>query len=194
MAEDKMYMFRPTSRDLRIEYPELANINEFSELKTKELKFVWFYANRTSPYYTAKGGDRNKILGCIRNSFGNSYKEDDPAEYSKYLRGNFPPKIREAIERMERFNPTARARAKIAIETVFSNLEQSMFMDEEMEAKMKEDIELRKKYVELSIKIADNMQNVVAQMEEGFGIRASGSFDRGDKGPTIMDMLHMEDE
>ena len=194
MSEVKIYMFRPTEKDLRIEYPELARINEFGELKTKELKFVWYYANRTSPFYTATRGDRTKILSCIRNSFGNSFKDEDSVEYNKYLKGNFPPKIREAIERMERFNPGARVRAKMSIEMVFDNLEKSMFVDEEMEDKMREDIDLRKKYIELSIKVSESMPTIVAQMEEGFGIRTSKSFESGDRAPTMMDMLHMEDD
>lgn len=193
MSEVKMYMFRPTDRDLRIEYPELSKVREFSELNTKELKFVWYYANRTSPYYTATKGDRTKILGCIKNSFGNSLKEKNTGEYNKYVSGNFPQKIRIAIDKMERFNPTARLRAKMAVEKIFDNIESSVDIDEDVKEKMRDDLELRKKYVELSIKVSENIPNIVAQMEESFGIKSFGKYDSGAKAPTVMDALHMED-
>jgi hypothetical protein len=34
--------------DLRREYEELANIDEFKDLKVKEVRFCWLVGNRTS--------------------------------------------------------------------------------------------------------------------------------------------------
>lgn len=45
--------------DLRIEYPELAQIDEFKNLKAKEVRLCWLLGNRTSPLY--KLSDKREI-------------------------------------------------------------------------------------------------------------------------------------
>ena len=35
-------MYEPSNRDMKIDYPELAEIEEFSILSARQLKFVWY--------------------------------------------------------------------------------------------------------------------------------------------------------
>lgn len=48
-----------TENDLRLEYPELAEIDEFKGLKAKEVRLSWLLGNRTSPIYRL-----SKRKGC----------------------------------------------------------------------------------------------------------------------------------
>ena len=186
-----MMLFEPASKEMRIDYPELAEIKEFASLKTKEMKFVWYYANRTSQYFNSTKGERNKVLACIYYSFGDSITDE---EKSRYITGNFPQKIKAAIEKMEHFDPSARLKAKMAIEQIFLNLQQMIEIDDDMKNKIKEDLAMRKQYVELSTKVASDLPAIVRQMEEGFGLRESASVSKDGRGPTMMDILHMEDD
>ena len=191
MAET-VYLFRPTDKDMRIEYPELVKVEEFNALSSiQELKFVWYYANRTSPLFTPRRGDVVKIKACIKTAFkGKPLTESD---YKKYIEGNFPPKIKDAIAVMERYNPSARIRARIAIESIFNNLEASLELDEDMEESMNGDIDQKKKYIDLCVKVSETLPTIVAQLEEGYGIRTSSFFSGDGKGMSVMDMLHTTD-
>ena len=176
---------------MKIEYPELAQVPEFNALANiQELKFVWYYANRTSPYFTAKKGETIRIKSCINKAFGRS---QDVEDYKKYLEGNFPPKIKEAIAKMESYNPSARLRARIAIENIFDNLEASLQVTDEMQTEMDKDLDQKKKYIDLSIKVSESLPTVVAQLEEGYGIRTSSFFNGDGKGMSMMDHLHTMD-
>lgn len=194
MKEEKKYLFFVTDKDLKIEYPELARIKEFKSLNSKELKFVWYHSNRTSPFYKVVQSERDKILLCIKEAFKVDVRGELESYLNKYISGNFPSTVKVAMERMERFRPSERLRAKISTEKVFSNMEESLIISSELEEAMKTDIELRKKYVELSIKVAQEMPGIVEQMEQGFGISSIESYRKQDKGPTLMDTLHTEDK
>lgn len=177
---------------MRIEYPELAKVPEFIALSSlNELKFVWYYGNRTSPYFKVKTGERPKIMACINQAFKTNPLSDP--DYAKYAEGNFPPKIKEAIAVMEMYNPSARLRARIAIENIFNNLEASLEITKEMREEMDRDLDQKKKYLELSIKVSESLPTVVAQLEEGYGIRTSSFFGGEGKGMSVMDHLHTVD-
>ncbi len=191
MPQD-MFLFKPTSQDMKIEYPELRDVKEFMELKKAEFEFVWYYGNRTSPFFDIASGERNKRLACVEKAFGKKDKDSD--WYKKYLSGNFPPKIKAGIEKMGRYSPSARMRAKMAAENVLDTLEESLNVSEEMKDEMKKDLEMKRKYIDLSIKVIESMPNVVSQIEDGFGIRAFEKKGGKDKQPTLMDVLHSEDE
>lgn len=180
-------LFAPSGRDMKVEYPELNECEEFVKLHSKELKFVWLYSNRTSPFYNVKQ-TKNRIVYCIKESFGESLKQD---EYKRYMSGVFPEHIRMAIDRMEKFSPSIRLRAKLNIEKIFSNLEKiSDISSEEIL-----DLQAKKDYATLAIMVAKNMPDIVKQYEDSYGIKYTEKIgDNQKKGPTLMDKLHMEDE
>jgi len=187
-----MFLFKPTSQDMKIEYPELREVKEFVELKTAEFKFVWYYGSRTSPFFDVVSGERNKRLICTEKAFGK--KDRDADWYKKYLSGNFPSKIKAAIERMGRYSPSARLRAKMAAENVLDTLEESLEISKEMKDEMEKDFEMKRKHIDLSIKVIESMPNIVSQIEDGFGIRAFEKKGSKERQPTLMDVLHGEDD
>ena len=167
MAEEKLYLFRPTDQDMKIEYPELEKEPAFRGLSTTEMKFVWYYGNRTSPYFTPTNGELSKVKYCIKMSFKTSAggKPLPEKDYRRYLESNFPEKIKDAITAMNSYNPSARLRARFAIENAISNLVTSLDVTDEMKEEMEGDIDLRKKYIELSIKVTESLPLVTAQLE-----------------------------
>lgn len=179
-------LFFPTERDMKVEYPELTEIEEFEKLKGSELKFVWFWANRTSPYYSMKH-EKIKVQACIRDAFGDSLTGD---EYKRYLSCNFAEHILIAIDKMEKFSPSTRLRAKMTIEKIFTNLEKIT----DIEKTDLIDLQSRKEYANLAVTVSKNMGDIVKQMENAFGIRYHNSEEKEEKGPTMMDRLHMEDD
>ena len=58
--------------DLRIEYPELAEIDEFKDLKVKEVRLCWFLGNRTSPVY--KLDKAKRLLNSLELVYGKNYE------------------------------------------------------------------------------------------------------------------------
>lgn len=180
-------IFEPSDKDMRIEYPELNDIPEFEGLSGTELKFVWYWSNRTSPYCGMKN-IKFKTTKCISASFGDGAKKE---QYSRYMANSFPEKIRIAMDRMERFSPSTRLRAKLTIEKIFENLEKITEITEEDFM----DLQSRKEYANLAVTVTKNMGDMVKQMENAFGVKYSGK-EEGDntKGPTMMDRLHMEDD
>lgn len=174
---------------MRIEYPELLREPAFNDLSVSEMKFVWYYANRTSPIFTPTRGETLKIKACIKTAF-RGHPSLSASEYYKYVEANFPEKIKKAISVMEVYNPSARIRSRFAIERIFNNLELSLELNEEMMKEMDKDLDQKKKYIDLSVKVAETLPSIVAQLEEGYGIRTSSFFNGESKGMSTMDILH----
>lgn len=188
MSEVEVTLFQPQGKSLKVEYPELADVEEFDSLTSSELKFVWLYSNRTSPHYEDKNFVR-KINKCVKDSFGRL----DSETLKRYQSGSFPHKIKVAAKKMEQYNPTLRLQAKLGVEKIFNNLQKLIDVSEE-ELKVME-LSSKKDYVALAIKVSESLPNIVSQLESGFGIDSGVAKKKSsDKGPSIMDRLHMEDE
>tara|TARA_R100000808_G_C2154309_1_gene165213 strand:- start:7317 stop:7886 length:570 start_codon:yes stop_codon:yes gene_type:complete len=184
-------LFEPTNKDLRIEYPELMDIDEFRDLTPRELNFVWYFSNRTSPYSKEKN-NKKKVELSIKRGFGENATHQLRLDY---VAGKFPEKIRKAVDRMERFNPSARMKAKQSVEKIFDRLRQLVDVSPEQLNEM--DLGEKSNYTNLAIKISENLPKIVGQLEQSFGIQIkkesfTGKF--GNNGPSLMDILHMEDE
>jgi len=185
---EEVTLFKPGNRNIKIEYPELSDIPEFEGLNTMELKFVWYFANRTSPHYNDTNITR-KISKALKDSYGNSIDDDLRA---KYLSESFPHKIKTAIKRMEEFNPSHRLKAKLSLERIFENLQKLVNIGEEDLIEM--ELNNKKDYVALAIKISESMPGIVRQLEEGFGVEYTKTSKAKSNEPSLMDKLHMEEQ
>lgn len=181
-------VFKPSSKMMKIEYPELAEMSEFESLNDNELKFVWYYANPTSPYVDDNNEPR-KIGKCLSKAFGGLLSTE--AE-NRYRSQNFPDKVRIAIDRMKNINVDARQMAKRSAKKVFDNLNRMIDIPEEDWAEMT--YENKKSYVALSLKITESLPDLVSTLEQGFGVANDVSSSLFSDGATIMDRLHMEED
>ena len=105
--------------DLRIEYPELAQIDEFKNLKAKEVRLCWLLGNRTSPLYKLSD-KRERLNRALEIVYGKSYIQQK--QLKALVDGDIPVEIKEAIKKMEEFNPEYRLRAKLLSEYMFETL------------------------------------------------------------------------
>jgi len=167
------------------DYPELKGIKEF-RLSSKQMAFVNLYANPTSEYNDVKP-ERTRLEKCIKKAFGNSLPENEKA---KYLVGEFPSYIISAINKMKSFNPDARFRSRAIINKVFDKLEGLVDMEDEEMKKLQ--IEDKKRYAELLIKIAEGQQGLISQLEGGYGITEDEDNGPGDGSAMMEQALEQE--
>jgi hypothetical protein len=187
MSKVPVKIFEPSEKMMKLEYPELQDITEFESLDDAELKFVWYYANPTSPYAT-DSNEARKISQCLK-AFGGTLS--DEAE-NRYRSLNFPDKVKTAIDRMSKINVDARSSAKNTVQKVFDNLNRMINIPDSDWAEMT--YESKKSYVALSLKVTESLPALVEKMEQGFGVSESGISLFKSDGATIMDRLHMEND
>lgn len=172
----KYKLFPPNEQDMRIEYPELAEVEEFKNLSMQDLKFIWFYGNRTSPYFYEE--EKDKMRHSVESAYGRE-------SYDENLNVIPPEYLQPAIEKMRHYNPSLRLIAKLKMEKLFDNLSGMMDMsvsDMEMENK--------KQYVEFAIKISQTFPEIIRQLESGFGIRMEEKEEKSEKKkPRLMDSI-----
>lgn len=158
-------LFEPTDRDMKLDYPELASVEEFKELSARDLKFVWFVGNRTSPLATLKTKLRVKTA---YETVYEGYKRDKGLQ-SQLKEGIIPGKFKDAITRMSQFIPTVRLKAKLETEYIFDAMQNLIFVSAaERTAMAGED---KKDYQALLSKISKDLPDLVSKIENGYGIK-----------------------
>lgn len=169
------YIFLPTNKDMKAEYPELNTIEEFYTLRNKELAFVWYMKNPTSPLLNWR--DEEKIPEALRLS--GLHAGLSAIELDNYKNDKFPGHIQIAMVRMAKFKPSSRMQGKIMYETMLSNLEKMVGIDNEVLSKM--ELSAKKEYSSLVKNINDVLPDLVSKIEEGFGVRKGKSEQKGSK-------------
>lgn len=173
-------VFEPSKKDMKSEYPELENISEFMELTPRELKFTWYYANKTCKY--ADEIDRVRVEKALRDSeLADKLSEKERYDYMTL---QFPDKILLAIDRMRKFNPKVRSRAKSMTLTMMNNLEKMIeITPQEMKIMS---LDEKKSYSTLVKNVNDVLPELVIKVEDGFGIRERKAAGQGG-GASLMD-------
>jgi len=184
--KEEIALFPVTDKDLRLEYTELGEVEEFRQLTQKQMTFVWLFANKTSPYSSVPISERVlKCLHVLKDELTGTTIE----EYSLLI---FPPNISAAIDRMKKFNPFIRTQAKSLTEIIFKNIKKivNVNMDELVE------MEDKKKYVDIAMGVAKNMPELIRQLENGYGVRETKSAKEEKKKDTqtMWDKVMSEDD
>jgi hypothetical protein len=151
--------------DLRIEYPELAEIEEFKSLKVKEVRLCWFLGNRTSPIY--KLDKAKRLTKALELVYGKNY--NSRKDLQGVLNGEMPEYLVKGIRKMELFNPEYRLRAKLMSQYMFEVLNDMIIVDNTTLATM--DIDEKKKYTDLVVKIHSELPNMVKTLETSYGAK-----------------------
>jgi hypothetical protein len=151
--------------DLKRKYPELAKIEEFKDLKTKEVRFCWLVGNRTSPIF---GMERTKrIQEALRVVWGDRYMERK--DIGELADGEIPDHVLKGIYKMNTFDPEYRLKAKLMDEYIFDTLNDLIALDPVTRNGM--DIDDKKKYAELAIKVGSSLQDMVERLEGAYGVK-----------------------
>lgn len=169
--------------DLRIEYPELSETEEFKSLKTKEVRLCWLLGNRTSPLYKLSKKDRlTKALELIYGSF---YEKN--AEAKSMMSGDMPEHMVLGIKKMETYNPEYRLRAKLLSQYMFDVLNDMVVLSDSTIAAM--DIDEKKKYTDLVVKIHTELPDMVKRLESSYGIKTVSKKNKKEVLVSINDVL-----
>jgi hypothetical protein len=157
----KPILFLDDGKDLRVTYPELADVAEFKPLSSSEMLFVYYFACESSPYIRME--PKNRILKSLEH-IKKSVSGSQIADYSK---GDFPDKIKAAIDRMLRYDVSARMEARSITEMVFKNVKELINID----LNTLGDIDQKKRYVDMAGAVTRLLPSIVSQLENGYGIR-----------------------
>jgi hypothetical protein len=173
-----------TSSDLRNEYPELADIPEFKSLQPKQVRLCWLLGNRTSPLYKLE--KRSRLDKALQTIYGLAYKERE--DLTQMLKDGLPDDIREGVKRMETFNPEYRLRAKLLSQYMFETLNDMVVIEPSVLASM--DIDDKKKYTDLVVKIHSELPDMVRRLEESYGVKVIDKKTKNKVTVSIGDVLH----
>lgn len=158
-------LFEPKSNDLRLDYPELAEVPEFKDMSPSDLKFVWYVSNRTSPIINLDKSERWReaaILAYGKNAVSSRNDVKDIIE------GKMPDHIKDAINVMVKYNPIFRLRARFIAEYSFDQIQQLLFVSQDHMAMM--DGDMKKKYTDFVFNANKELPKLIEQLERGYGV------------------------
>jgi hypothetical protein len=144
----------------RNNYPEFGEIDEFKDLKSFELAYVWFYSHPKSPI-TEKGDDR--VKKCLQEVYGKNWEDS----YKKYKTPD--ERIKLAINIMSRINDNVRMRAKMMVDKTFNDYEELMSVGIAEFQSASGGIDY-KAFIDVRKTILKELQELVRIKERGFGI------------------------
>ena len=174
--ENMQLLFAPKSRrGLRVDYPELAEYEEFKNIRAKELLFVWYYACKSSPFFNLDIRKRDLIQKCVDVC---DLLFDDEARKEKFLSGNFPEKIQSANKQMEIFEPAARIEAKQMAIKMIADIKSmvSLPLDENgvhpsfLDKSGELDLAKKNAHMNMVFKANDRLGDMIRTAEKGFGV------------------------
>ena len=119
LSEKNYLLFAPRKgRDLKTEYSELNQTEQFKRLSKDEMLFVWYMACVSSPFAEFK--DEEKLDTVIDLSFPKKFRD---AKRTEYQGRSFPTHIREALVKMRSYDLPHRLRNRVFCEQFYANLE-----------------------------------------------------------------------
>lgn len=187
----KHVLFGPhEGKDLFRSHPQLKEVKEFSILSPTEMEFVWKWrcGSFDQLYF---GIEDRRLEDSIDSTF--SEKNNYQSLRADYLSGKMPEKIRSAGVKMELFSPDYRFRAKQMVIKMFENIEaittigKSEFIDGEGHI----DADRQKNYTSICEKAIELIPQLIAQIENGYGITDVKDTDGTPKAKPI-DTFHKE--
>ena len=161
---EAVYIFKPGDDTYKDEYPELKEVDEFKEIPDKQLKVVWYYANRTSPFFNIKQDKRrwDRSVSAV-------YPIEDDAGLKMVRSGHTKKEIMKAIKRMKDFRPTIRYEAKVVLDTMFTKMK-SIVQQNNVDLEQLTMAE-RKAYIEMCLKFTNELPAFIESVERGFAVK-----------------------
>jgi len=171
-------IFKPYGqKDLRTYHPELKSYDEFKDLHSNELLFVWNY----SILYKDEKPELKRREMAFHSSFGS---DPTKVQSDNYIDSILPIHIQAAIEKMQSFDMSARLAARYIIEKTYVSylkilsLNESEFAFAEIDEKTGKptggtDWQKVSQYVNSTVKINEALTDLVKKLEEGYGFGAT---------------------
>lgn len=167
LSEKNYLLFAPRKgRDLKTEYSELNQTEQFKRLSKDEMLFVWYMACVSSPFAEFK--DEEKLDTVIDLSFPKKFRD---AKRTEYQGCSFPTHIREALVKMRSYDLPHRLRNRVFCEQFYANLEHISKVKVADESG-KVDFAQAKDYALMISSVTKTMRELSAMLEntDGFGV------------------------
>lgn len=174
--------------DLKREYPGLDKIEEFKDLDPKKVRFCWLVGNRTSPIFKLDRWDR--IRKALKIVWGETHSKNPTIQDIVKAKdeSELPEDILKGIYRMNMFNPGYRLKAKLMAEYIFETLNELIVVDSMTMMNM--DIDDRKKYADLAIKVSSELNGMVERIESSYGVKTIDRKTKDEIQVNINDLMH----
>jgi len=157
-------IFEPTDKDMKIEYPELSGMTEFDNMPNNDIKFCWYFGCKSSPFFGLP--DETEKVNSVREAYGADYLEIKQAV--DIIKDIYSSEIIAGINRMKIFSPALRSRANAMLTKILDNMDKAINIQEEQLMAM--DSSGKKAFISLSVDVANNLPNIVNQLEGGFSL------------------------
>ena len=167
LSEKNYLLFAPRKgRDLKTEYSELNQTEQFKRLSKDEMLFVWYMACVSSPFAEFK--DEEKLDTVIDLSFPKKFRD---AKRTEYQGRSFPTHIREALVKMRSYDLPHRLRNRVFCEQFYANLEHISKV-KVADENGKVDFAQAKDYANMISSVTKTMRELSAMLEntDGFGV------------------------
>lgn len=200
----KYTMFIPQSRrKLSSDYPELKDYPEISELNRGEQIFTYLLGCEASPLYEDYL-DAEKKDAVMKKAAELSFRGPlMPTEIKEMIKkGRLNATYNKAVERWESFDLKPRIRSKKMLEKIINNLENIVDvdvngvefyeLDKDGSPTKNVDWDKKKKYADMAINIAKNIDSIQRQAQGGFGIvDLEEDTDKiTEEGQSLIDLIH----
>lgn len=166
-------------------YSELGTIEEFRPLSGKELVFVWYFSNKTSPLIISNIPPVDRVELALKRSW--LLDGMQPKTLSLYKELVFPEHLQEAMKRMASFNPDIRDRAKLILVSMFDNLSKIGDLDNFKDKDGSYDMTA---YANAAKSVTATMPTLIKQMEDGFGVKDVDEVMAEETGDDLLTRYH----
>ena len=192
-------IFTPKStRALYVDYPELRQYQQFKDLRSHEMLFVWYYACEASPFYHISDDFVRAKKAAEKSCYTGGKISISGPEYQNLINLRFPPKVERAIPIMQKYKIGPRIRAKMLYEKAFDNIQKILDVDAKDESQfLNKDAEVdwakKKAFVDTISSATKNIPELVRQLEENFSVSSKAeeeSDDEGIDGMSFADEFH----
>jgi hypothetical protein len=187
--------------DYRHRFPEIERCPQFDNLPSRQLIFIWWYANQSSPLVLDEHDNYERVKEALARSGFNPGKN----EKERLLSLQFDSATAVAIKRMSEFDPGARFKSYLMVKKIFDQYQTILDMGptafQEVTTKGEGDKATTtteidyKKYVDISAKITGELSSLLAKLEEGFAVvNISGEDVKEDESTALRDWQMKKDQ
>jgi hypothetical protein len=110
---------------------------------------------------------RERVFKALEIVYGKYY--DRNKDLQGIINGDIPEDIKLGIRKMELYNPEYRLKAKLMSQYMFEILNDMILLDATTLATM--DIDEKKKYTDLVVKIHSELPDMVKRLETSYGVK-----------------------
>lgn len=167
-------LFKPIGeKDLRKYHPELNDYDEFKNIDSLDLLFVWRFVIS----YSGIKNERERVKMAIESTYDSKLRKE---KRNRLLEMDFPDDIYIAIKKMESFDPSIRLMARYITETTFISYQKILNLVSYEDIKTSfigadgtTDWGKIAQFVNATVKMNEAIPSLIQKIEAGYGFKQS---------------------